>query len=68
MINNEIYTLRDVSQQIAVIINIDNQNFLYKIEENAYIPISDKIQIFSEMVKIFISFLMICKKKSIWKT
>ena len=56
MINNEIYTLRDVSQQIAVIINIDNQNFLYKIEENAYIHISDEIQIFSETVKIFISY------------
>ena len=35
MINNEIYNLRDVSQQIAVIINIDNQNFLNKNEENA---------------------------------
>lgn len=46
MINNEIYTLRDVSQQIAVIINIDNQNFLYKIKENAYIHISDKISNF----------------------
>ena len=56
MINNEIYTWRDVSQQIAVIINIDNQNFLYKIKENAYIHISDKIQIFSETVKIFISY------------
>ena len=46
MINNEIYTLRDISQQIAVIINIDNQNFLYKIEENAYIPISKNISNF----------------------
>lgn len=52
MINNEIYTLRDVSQQIAVIINIDNQNFLYKIEENAYIPISDKISNFFRNGKI----------------
>ena len=53
MINNEIYTLRDVSQQIAVIINIDNQNFLYKIEENAYIHISDKISNFFRNGKNF---------------
>lgn len=53
MINNEIYTLRDVSQQIAVIINIDNQNFLYKIKENAYIHISDKISNFFRNGKNF---------------
>ncbi len=44
--NNEIYKLKDISQNIAVIINIDNQNFLYKIEENSYIPISDNVSIY----------------------
>lgn len=55
MINNEIYNLKDISQYIAVIMNIDNQNFLYKIEENAYIPISDNIANFLKNEKIILT-------------
>lgn len=46
MMKNEIYNLKGVPQFVAVIMNIENQSFLYKIEENAYIPISDNISIY----------------------
>ena len=46
MRTNEIYKLKDIKQSNAIIININNQNFLYKIEENGYIPISNNISIF----------------------
>lgn len=55
MMKNEIYNLKDISQFIAVILNIDEQNFIYKVEENAYIPISENVSLYLRGKNIILS-------------
>lgn len=40
---NKIYNFKDISQHNAILMNIEQQYFVYKIDENAYIPVSEKI-------------------------